>query len=472
MKEKKKKEKKEKKNKEKKIRVKDAFRIRKGKGFRRDASGRPESSVTEGTDFGAMIHSAEPILKLKEVKGQPSWMNDLALNLSCAALAMTAIALFCMSIDEPYLILFSIPCLIVFMAVVTVGNIRPGKAKWIAAAAAAVILLATGLIWREEIFGGLSMLINLFYDVAEQAQAYIYDRLPGGYGSDKAAIAWISCCAGLLAALPPVKYRRGISIFAVIFMMIALAYYGLIPSAVCIAFMIAALIAAASRGSALSFVPVVLAALVLFGAVVLVDPGENYAVSRIDENLRDRFALSSALLETDTSTYEEEEEDYEDSEDDWENEDEESEESDYGTYAVYGFLILLAAALGAAAYMLYRRFSRKRAENRRGLDSKDAREAVTAMFPYAVRWLKGYGIVQTEPAVTSMVPEIEDTFSGSYADRFEDMYSIWSEAAYSDHEVTETSRQLMDVFMKDTIKMVDEKCKLKDKIRLKFRHAL
>jgi hypothetical protein len=340
-----------------------------------------------------------------------------------------------------------------------------------------VILIAVAAIWHSTVLGGLSMLINQFYDVAEEAQAYLYDRLPGGDASELAGelgIAWFSCLFGLLTALPPAEARRKLSGLIVIAVMFAFAYYGLIPSAICIAVVIAALIAAVSRGSILSIIPVALAALLLFGALVLADPGESYGISRMDENFRDRFAFRSALLETQDPFAEDTETELEDEMEDPEDEELEDEEfdSEYGTYAAFGILILCVAALGAGGYLLYRRLSKRRAENRRGIDSTDNREAVTAMFPYALRWIKGYGIEQTSASVMSMLPDLNDEFSDSYTSRFRDMYKIWSEAAYSDHEVSEEARELMDSFMNDTIKQIKDKCKLRDILRLRLRHAL
>lgn len=459
-----------------KIRIKELFKKGKGIHFRRKGAAADDNAAA-GESFGAMVHSSVPILKLDESKKQAVWKNDLVSNIACAILLTTIPALFCMSIDSPELIPFALVCPLIFMIIAVIDSVKPGKIKWISAGAAALILLITAIIWHTEIFGGISMLINSFYDRAEAAQAYLYDRLEAGYGvtdgEGKAGLVWISGLLGLLGVLPPVKMRRGISGLAAIIVMLAFAYYGLLPSAVCIAVMIAALIAGVSRGNALSFIPVILAALVLFGAVMLVDPGENYGISRMDENFRDRFAFRSALLESDNPMYNDmfEEEDEEDMYEE-DGEDTEDEDSEIATYAIWGFIALAVLALGAAGYLLYRRISKKRALNRKGIDSADAREAVTALFPYAVRWLKGYGIEQTEPSFASMEPELVNEFSDSYAKLFMDMYKAWSEAAYSDHEVSERTRLLMEAFTKDTINQVKNKCKLRDKLRLSLKYAL
>ncbi|MBQ6440369.1 MAG: hypothetical protein IJJ06_09645 [Mogibacterium sp.] len=467
----------------KKINFKEIFRSGRGKHARKENTGNSEfmaDGFAEADGFGAMVHSSTPILRLKDGGKQSVWKQDLLLNCSCAALMTTAFALFCMSIDTPLLILFALPCFVMYMAVATLGSIKPGPVRWIAAAVIFVILAAVAAVWHSTVLGGVSMLINQFYDVAEEAQAYIYDRLPGGEEESEIAgyigMAWISCLIGLLTALPPAEVRRRLSGLIVILIMLAFAYYGLLPSAICIAVLIAVLIAVASRGSILSLIPVVLVALLLFGGVVLADPGENYGISRMDENFRDRFALRSTLIQTDDPFFDEEEETDLEEEEEEEPDDEESEDEaydgEYGTYAAYGTIVLVIAALGAAAYMINRRVKRRIAENRKGIDSKDNREAVVAMFPYAIRWLKGYGIEQRSAAVISMVPELSEMFSDSYAARFGEMYKIWSEAVYSDHAVSDRDRQLMDGFMNDTIDAVKGKCKFKDVVKLRFKYAL
>ena len=40
--------------------------------------------------FGAMVHSSEPILRLKDEKAQAAWKQDLVLNLACAVLVTTS----------------------------------------------------------------------------------------------------------------------------------------------------------------------------------------------------------------------------------------------------------------------------------------------------------------------------------------------------------------------------------------------
>lgn len=432
------------------------------------------------TDFAVSVRLSEPIMRLGDASEQPAWRKNLFLNITCAMVLLAAAGFFCFTIYEPGLILYCLPCFVVFMLLTTLEDALPGKVKLIAVAAGALALIACAVVFRGIIFGGLAMLVDRFYDVAEEAQAYIYER-PSAEGSDTETagmigLAWASAFAGYIASLPPARMRRGVCVAVAVIAMLAFAYYGLIPSAVCVAVFAVALMAAASRGGILPVLPVILVVLIFFGAIMIIDPGESYSISRADENLRDRFALRSALIEGPDSMSDNQ------GMDEWNFEDPENPENrydretifdgEYGTFAIAGILVLIAAAIGAAVYLIHRYLNRRREENRRNIDSSDAKEAVTAMFPYALKWLRGLGIEQTDMAVTSMIPALEEAFSTEYSDRFSDMYSMWSEAAYSEHPVTEDARLQMEGFMNDTIKQTKEKCKLKDKLRFRFRYAL
>lgn len=428
--------------------------------------------------FGATIRSSQPIMKLREDEEKKLWRKEILLNVSCGALLTAFICLFLMSTDYPEYCLFAIPAFVVFMAVTTVGSILPGKVKWITAGVMAVILLVAAIIWRDVIFGGLGMVINLFYDVAEEAQAYLYHRFEIGDSASETdarlGIAWISCVLGLLAALPPVKARPGIAIVVSIIAMFAFAYYGLIPSWVLIAVLLVTLMLTISGGNIISRLAVILAVMIVFGAIVLIDPGENLGISRMDENFRDKFALKSAFLEKPDFGYDDFS-DFSDTEDQQTQEEEQSEsplEGEYATYYIIGIIAAIVLALGALIFLFIRHLLRRRDDNREGIDSEDLRESIVAMFPYTVRWLRCYGVEPPSTAFTSMVPGISREFSEDYARRFFTMYKLWSEAAYSDHKVSEKDHHEMGSFMDDTIDMVNRKSSFGERLKYKIKYAL
>lgn len=453
--------------------------FRKSKKKKEEPADLSKTGVFDMQDsFGATIRSSQPIMKLREEEEKNLWKKEILLNVSCGALITAFICLFLMGTDYPMYCLYAVPAFIVFMAVTTLGSIKPGKVKWITAGVMAVILIAVAVIWRDVIFGGLAMVINRFYDIAEQEQAYLYDRFEIGYSATDTdaylGIAWISCVIGLLGALPPAKARPGIAILLSLIAMFGFAYYGLIPSWVCIAVLLVTLMLTISGGNVISRLAVILAVMIVFGAIVFIDPGENLGISRMDENFRDRFALKSAYLEKPDYGYD----DFSDYTDpvDQEYEDEDYDESpldgEYATYYIAGIIALIVLAIGVIVFLLLRRLFRRRAENREGIDSDDLRESVVAMFPYTVRWLKCYGVEPPSTAFTSMVPAISREFSEDYARRFFMMYKLWSQAAYSDHKVSEKDHREMDNFMYDTIDMVNRKSSFGEKLKLRFKYAL
>ena len=115
---------------------------------------------------------------------------------------------------------------------------------------------------------------------------------------------------------------------------------------------------------------------------------------------------------------------------------------------------------------------KRQAGNRAGIDSADPREAIVAMFPYAVRWLQPAGIETAGKPFDALVPQIRADVSEEYAGRFTGMYRLWEEAAYSDHEMTADRQTEMKSFLDDTIKMIRDKSDFKTKILTAVKYAL
>jgi hypothetical protein len=138
-------------------------------------------------------------------------------------------------------------------------------------------------------------------------------------------------------------------------------------------------------------------------------------------------------------------------------------------------LLVIAAVIAAIGFVLWRirqRILRRQLANRAGIDSEDPATAITAMFPYAVRWLQPAGIDASGKAFDSLIPVIKADLSEQYADDYTDMYDLWKEAAYSDHAMTEESRQEMKEFLNDTITMIKEKGNIRTNFVNAIRYAL
>ena len=435
-----------------------------------------------GNSFEVSVRNADPIIKrMEEASTVKAWTRDLQLNLATAAVIMAMLSLLMTAAEEPMLTLFCLPTLVVVMLLSTIESLDKGKIKLIAAAGIAILLIAAIIILRKYIGNGLALIMNQLYDTGEASQAYLYDRLPTGEMADAhpnrcmhMAALWLSSLLGLLAALPPIDYRRGIAIGAGVFSMLAFAYYGIIPMTACIAVLAAAILFVLARGSLISALPVFLIAAILFGAVVLFDPGESYGISRADENFRDRFAFKSSYLK--------ENEEFSNgftSLDDEYLEDENG--RPIGGAEVVGehrglvitiAIFLVLAVVGIFVRNFRKKLRKRQLENRAGINSNDPKEAMTAMFPYTVRWLQPAGIEAAGKAFIDLVPMISSELSEEYADRFKGMYELWEEAAYSDHKMDEAGRDEMNTFMNDTINMVKDKGNFASYVRNTIKYAL
>ena len=429
--------------------------------------------MNEGDGFVAGVRSADPVLTLNDPASASSWKSQIVPVAAGSFLLLAVMSLFCMATDYYEIIPFLIPGALVFAGLSILGSVKPGKAKWIASGVIAVLLVASMAVFHSAIGGGLADLINQFYDVCEEAQAYVYKRVPGGDGDPRLGAVWISCLLGLLAALPPAAARKALYYGITMAAMFAFAYYGLVPSWICIAVMLAALFTGLSGSNALSSLPLLLAVMLVFGAVVVIDPGENYGISVMDEDFRDRFALNSLLIQGDEMTSE----DLSGLEDlggegSYDDTGEDSSENDIAGYAGIIIAVLAAGAIAAAVYLLWSRLNKRRKALRAGIDSRDPRTAVTAMFPYSVRWLKAGGVDVTTSIFSELTPAVASQFSQDYANRFREMYLLWREAAYSDHPIEETSRTDMESFLRDTTAMVKDKLTFTERISALVRYAL
>ena len=440
-----------------------------------DAPPSYESFMNEGNTFIAGVRSSEPMLNIDESASVGTWKKDIVLNISGAVLLMAFMSLFCMAIYSIGTLPFLIPGILVFLGITTTESIKPGKVRWIVCAAIAGVLIASVTIFHNAIGEGLAELINQFYSIAEEAQAYLYKRLPDiGNGNPEMGAVWASCLIGLIAALPTAKYRRYALILVAILAMSAFAYYGLVPSAVCMVILLASLLVAVSKGDVLSTLPLLLAVLVVFGVVVLISPGENAAISRIDENYRDRFALNSRLIESidmgmeDLSGLDDISEP--------ESQDTPADDTVFGgiprRLAGIAIAVLIIAAIAAIVYLLWKRIDKRRKALREGIDSHDPRTAVMAMFPYSVRWLRAGGIDTDAHPFNELTPYVAGEFSQDYANRYRKMYLLWREAAYSDHRIDDSSKNKMEEFMKDTSEMIKEKFTYTDKLRVMLKYSL
>lgn len=431
--------------------------------------------------FDVNVRNAETGIRLIDQKNENPWLlREMPHEIATAISLMSVFALLLAASGNAMTIPFLLVGVIVYTVLTFLEEKLDNRIRLYVAAGIFVALVAVGIIMRKYLWGGIGLIMNSVYDASEATQAYIYNRFGTGATADehftmciRTAAVFLSTALGMLAALPPAAIRRALGIAAAIYSMILFAYYGIIPATVCIAIIIAALVLVLARGGLLSVLPVLLASLAIFGIIMLISPGENYSISRADENFRDRFALRSAYLESDT---------YQDFQDDMENqfEDEDpfSEEDNEQIFSEYKWLLpliiflLILAGLGVVAFLLYQRYKKRRAANREGIDSDDPRTAIVAMFPYAIRWLKAADLDVAGKNFASLVDPLRKDISEQYAKYYSSMYVLWREAAYSDHEMQEEKKYAMNEFMEETANMVKRDLDWKGKIITALKYAL
>ena len=436
--------------------------------------------------FEVNVRNAEPIIRpmaTEQLSGS-GWVGALRRNFASACSIMSLLCLLLVAADETGKIPFVIAGLVVYMIIATLESAddeRLGRIRLYMAGIFIVLLIAALVVLRGYIGSGLALIMNQLYDYGESMQAYVYDRFPVGSAGDEdpyqcmwIAVTWISILLGVVTSLPSEGTRRGISLAVASYAMILFAYYGLIPSWVCLAVIVAGILFVLAQGSIISTLAILLAVAVSFGAIMLIDPGENYSISRADEIFRDRFALRSSFLEKDSETAQEMN-NMEIIQQNLQNQDDGEGTAfmkEHKLIITAAVLIFILAAVGTAVWVVMRRVRKRQAEHRAGIDSADPKEAIVAMFPYAVRWLQPTGIDILGKPFPSLLPVIRSDLSEEYADRYEGMYEMWKEAAYSDHDMSEDNRSEMKSFLDETISLFKDNSDLQSRVTAAVRYAL
>ena len=430
--------------------------------------------------FDVNVRNAESGIRLVDQgRANPWWIREMPHEIATSLSLMSLFAMLFAAAGYATAIPFLLSGVIVYMALVIIEEKLENRIKLYVAAGIFAVLAISVIFLRKYIWGGMGIIMNGVYDNSESTQAYIYNRFGLGATADehpvmcvRAVAVWASSVLGMLAALPPAAVRRAIGLAAAAVAMIVFAYYGIIPATFCVALIVIALVYVLARGGLLASLPVLLASLMIFGIIMLIAPGESYTISRADENFRDRFARRSAYIENQMQDGFQNE-----TNDPFENEDEFNNETDNYSetpkWLVPLIIVLLVlAGLGGAGYMMYRRYQRRRAENRKGLDSDDPRTAIVAMFPYAIRWLKAADLDVAGRNFASLVESLRHAVSDQYSNYYSSMYVLWREAAYSDHEMAEEKRAAMKEFMNETTDMVKRDLDWRGKLRAAFKYAL
>lgn len=406
--------------------------------------------------------------------------NRSLITNAASAVVMGAAFSLVLALSGSYMLIpFVLPGVAIFCLYSMLGDRIPGYVRHIIIASFLIIVLLLIVIFRNYFKDGAALIMNDIFSVAEEYQAYIYKRYEvsgAGYNHPRLSmymtVAVVSSLAGLILAALPGSCRRAVDVLLFTGAAGVVAYYGIIPSWICAGVLMAALIVALCNGRLIPTWPLILIAVILFGAFALIDPGESSTVRSANEYLRDTFAYRTAFLpdyeQFDTT------QPYIGGDDGTEPKSMFANVPHIGRKKImfiFAGILLLAAAI--AAMIVHFRLSARRRINKAGINSEDPVIAVRSMFPYAVRWLRlNRGISISNAPYSELVPQVRDYMAGSYAERFEKMHQLWQLAAYSDHKITARESDLMRDFMEETISMTKDRLKLKDKLKARFRYAL
>lgn len=434
------------------------------------------------TDFTVTVRNTEPLIK-QTGKVRGSRFDALIFNLAAALVLEAAIILFLKMAGVEGYLLYTAPAPVLFLIMALIENKLSGKNRVLIIAAVSVILVILGVVFRKYSLNGFKLIMNQLYDYGELAQAYVYNRFNvGDTGLEspemcmRITIALGSALAGAIASIP--RERLRVEICTAIFIAIALviAYFGLLPAGVATALIIGAMILLLSKGRIISALPLLVMVGIIFALIMTVNPGESVGISRVDENLRDRIALGSVQIESDEVMNQTQEFNFEDDQTlDNDVDDNNNAKTSNRVVAVSLMILIPILAIVALAIFIHKKLEKKRHEVRAGLDSADAKIATTAMFPYAMKWLRSYGIKAEEgPGLpfSELISMVEHETNASYADGFREMNNLWKKAAYSNHEVSEEERSMMKKFMNETIQMTKSKVDFKEKLKIRFKYAL
>ncbi len=437
------------------------------------------------SEFIVTVRNTEPLIK-RTGKVRGGIIESVMYAIASALVLESALALFLSMAGVQNLIVYTLPAPVIFLVFSLVERKVPWKIKAIIISVLSVILIIVGIVLRKYTFNGFELIMNQLYEMGEYAQSYVYTRFTigetGMSSPDRcmlAATLIISSLIGLLISIPGERVRVDLCAAIFIAITLAIAYFGLIPATAATALIVLAMLLLLGRGRIASVLPLMIAVGIIFFAIVAINPGENYSISRVDENLRDRIALGTVQLENDDmySTGDDYNFNGSDSQDNVSDSSFINSETFERHKALWiGIFIMIPVIIIAViSALLHKMLERKRHDVRSGLDSTDAKTAITAMFPYSMKWLRSYGIIEESSPGTpfsEMTEAVRNKTNEAYTEKFSKMNNLWKKAAYSDHDMSAAELEEMKSFMEETIHMTKDEIKLKEKLKIRFKYAL
>ena len=360
----------------------------------------------------------------------------------------------------------------VIIAGAFIQNIKRGVLITFSACALALLILFG--IFAKDVINGAKTLINNLYALSEKAQPYKYEMFAVSSDNSKLGQALALVIIGIIVSCAFTLLKSRARLFAALALcavvLILSIYFAVLPNAVFFIILIvgAVLMIALQNGrkNLLYPIPIAIFAVIILAVFTSVLPTSK-AVSNAGDSMRDSLALKTVYVSGVTvETVKQQEQEKEENGRGGKEQENEPKRPDYRVIIA----ILIVAAISAALLLfskLLERLNNRRDENRKDLDSPDNSRAVTAMFRYCVRLLKAFGAVDG-----INFSKLEIPLSENYKSEYRKMYILFNEAAFSSHEIDDSSREEMLLFMNETKDVINEKSGLFKKLIIKYRYAL
>lgn len=312
-----------------------------------------------------------------------------------------------------------------------------------------LLLLAFAALRFSSLLDGLCQLANRYFEASAALQAYEYDFFPASARRASLHEALTLLC--LLAGLGCAAFGNRWNTPLLCLLVLSAAYFGLCPAFPWLLAVLAALLLnlLPRHGLWLHALAALLVLALLALAVARLAPEPNVYLSAAEERLRDRLAVNSVFYER-VPKPEEAPPTVETSPPPSVLLEPVSEEKREVNTLFLALLALTLLLLFPPAF-LYDRLQKRRRENRAGLEDVDCAAAIRGMYLYAQKWLKFAQEDLPCPA---------------------EIYALWLEAAYSDHDLTAAQRQAMRGYMEDTARAVWQQAGRRLRLHIRYRAAL
>ena len=341
------------------------------------------------------------------------------------------------------------------------------------AIAVGILLVMTVICWRQCFNGGKIFLNRLFLQSAERQQ-YRYQMYDV---NGKGLPVFIGVSSAMVAAAAAWTASRSRPLCGILFPVTVAgtgAYFGLTPAWMWMILLVitsgAMLFPSMDRRRVLQFLA---AAVILFGLVFLLAPGENTSLSEKDEQWRDQLAQTTVADEQNPSISSSKEEP--------QPEPEETEKDpvmlrleksvNKKTVLIISVIALILLLLFVPA-VIKDRIQKKRDKAREGMYDEDRSAAIQAVFRVALLWIRASGISVPTESFSRLKSNLGKSISQNCASEYGRILPIWQEAVFSDHEMSEEQWNQVMSFEQHIETALMETASRWQKWKYKYIHAL